>query len=226
MLRDEAGGKPRGQQAGTDEHPPHLQHPHAAPPPSQAGGAAGNLAYTARRPQLQSCFAAAAQPVIDDVLFEKINSRCDVVLSSASAAAVPSLCWGMAGRLLADRRTVEAWVRDDHGRQFLADVRSTQRAAAVFNEPYTNIAVQLKGRDAGVRPATADDQAFLRLHVGHMVRELHRVHFDEPFARAFFEQPWSLLAVVRFTADQVFAQTPGPRAGQALVAPEGSRRAG
>lgn len=159
--------------------------------------------------------------MIDDALLAALNQRCDVVLSSSSAAAVPSLCWGMAGRVLDDRCTVEAWVREDQARQFLADVRATGRAAAVFSEPFTNVAVQLKGRSgASVRAATRDDEAFLRHHVGNMVRELARVNFSEAFARNFFEHPWTLLAVVRFEAVEVFVQTPGPRAGQPLHAAE------
>ena len=158
--------------------------------------------------------------MIDDALFATINERSDVVLSSSSAAAVPSLCWGMAGRLLEDRRTVEAWVREDQARQFLADVRATGRVAAVFNEPYTHAAVQLKGSGASVRAASRDDEAFLRHHVGNMVTELARVYIPEAFARNFFEHPWTQLAVVRFEAAEVFVQTPGPRAGQPLGAPE------
>lgn len=156
--------------------------------------------------------------MISDALFATLNQRCDVVLSSASAAALPSLCWGMAGRLLPDRRTVQAWVREDQARQFLADVRATGRVAAVFSEPYTNVAVQFKGSGARVRAATREDEAFLREHVGHMVQELARVGFDEVFARNFFEQPWTLLAQLSFEADAIFVQTPGPRAGQALEA--------
>ena len=161
--------------------------------------------------------------VIDDALFDTINQRSDVVLSSASASGVPSLCWGMAGRLLADRCTVEAWVREDQARQFLADVRATGRVAAVFSEPYTNIAVQFKGQGASVRPASREDEGFLRVHVNHMVHELARVNFAEFFVRNFFEQGWTMLAVVRFTAPQVFMQTPGPRAGQPLVAADEER---
>jgi hypothetical protein len=156
--------------------------------------------------------------VIDDALFTKINQHCDVVLSCGSAAGVPSLCWGMAGRVLDDRLTVEAWVREDQARQFLADVRATGRVAAVFSEPFTNVAVQLKGRGASVRAATREDEAFLREHVGRMVAELARVNFGEAFARNFFEHPWTALAVVRFQAAEVFVQTPGPRAGQPLDA--------
>lgn len=156
--------------------------------------------------------------MIDDALLHTLNERCDVVMSSSSAAAVPSLCWGMGGRVLADRRTVEGWVREDQARQFLADVRATGRVAAVFTEPYTNAAVQFKGGGAGVRAATRDDEAFLRHHVGNVVRELGRLNIPETFARNFFEQPWTLLAVVRFEATEVFVQTPGPRAGQPLHA--------
>ena len=156
--------------------------------------------------------------MIDNNLLVTLNERCDVVLSSSSVAAVPSLCWGMAGRVLDDGRTVEAWVREDQARQFLADVRATGKVAAVFNEPYTNLAVQLKGDEALIRAATRDDEAFLRQHVGHMVTELTRMNIPEAFTRNFFEQPWSLLSVVRFEAADVYIQTPGPRAGQRLEA--------
>jgi hypothetical protein len=139
--------------------------------------------------------------VIDDALFETINQRADIVLSSCSATGEPSLCWGMAGRLLDDRRTVQAWVREDQARQFLADVRATGRV------------VQLKGGGGSVRAASREDEPFLRLHVDHMVQALARVNFNEVFARNFFDQPWTMLAVVSFAATQVFVQTPGPRAG-------------
>lgn len=153
---------------------------------------------------------------IDDALFTCLNERCDVALSTVSAGGQPTLCWGMGGRLLDDRRTVEAFVREDHARQCLANLRNDGRAALVFVEPFTNVAVQFKGRDTTWRPATREDEPFLRFHVDNMVRELARVQFNATFARAFFEQPWSLLAMVRFTADQVFVQTPGPQAGQPL----------
>jgi len=164
--------------------------------------------------------------VIDAALLATLNQRCDVVLSSGSAAAVPSLCWGMAGRVLDDRRTVQAWVREDQARQLLADVRATGRAAAVFSEPYTSVAVQLKGGRASVRAASQEDEAFLRQHVGHMVEQLARVNFGEVFVRSFFEQPWTLLAVVSFEAAAVFVQTPGPRAGQPLGAPDAAAEPG
>lgn len=177
-------------------------------------------------PKLAPQLHPEAPAVIDDALFATLNQRCDIVLSSASAAAVPSLCWGMAGRLLGDRRTVEGWVREDQGRQFLADVRATGRVAAVFSEPYTNLAVQFKGRGASVRAATRDDEAFLREHVGNIVRELARLNFPEAFVRNFFEQPWTLLAAVRFEACETFVQTPGPRAGQPLASGEATGEAG
>jgi hypothetical protein len=127
--------------------------------------------------------------VIDDALLATLNQRCDVVRSSSSAAAVPSLCWGMAGRVLADRRPS----RPGCGKTR----RATGRLAAVFSEPFTNVAVQLKGRGGQVRPATRDDPAFLRVHVAHMAAELARGNFGEAFARNFFEHPWTALAVVR-----------------------------
>jgi hypothetical protein len=51
-----------------------------------------------------------------------------------------------------------------------------------------------------VPAATRADEAFLHAHVKNMVRALEQLQFGEAFARTVFEQPWSLLAVVRFTA--------------------------
>lgn len=164
--------------------------------------------------------------MLEPAVVDTLNRRCDVVVASSSAAGYPSTCWGMAGQVLAEGLIVEAWVREDQARQLLADVRATGRVAAVFSEPFTNFAVQFTGVDGQIRAATREDEAFLQRHVGHMVHELDRVGFGEAFARTLFGQSWSQLAVLRFTASQSYIQTPGPRAGTALVAGAGPAGSG
>lgn len=145
---------------------------------------------------------------------ELLNTRCDVVIGSCSAARLPSVCWGMGGRVHGDRRRVTVWLRKDQAGPLLDDVAATGAISAVFNVPVTLETLQLKGRDASIRAADGADAEWLHGYIGRLVREIALVQFDERFARAAFEQDIASLIAIEFTIAAIFMQTPGPQAGQ------------
>mgnify|MGYP000964195960 CR=1 FL=1 len=57
--------------------------------------------------------AAGPGPALDPAQAERLNTRCDMVVGACSAARVPSVCWGMGGRVHEDRRSVTLWLRRD-----------------------------------------------------------------------------------------------------------------
>ena len=101
--------------------------------------------------------AAGPGPALDPAQAERLNTRCDMVVGACSAARVPSVCWGMGGRVHEDRRSVTLWLRRDQAGQVLSDVAATGAISAVFNVPATLETLQLKGRDARIRDAAEGD---------------------------------------------------------------------
>ncbi len=145
---------------------------------------------------------------------EFMNTRSDVVVSSCSVDLKPSMCWGAGGHVHADGRHVTVWLPRAQAAAMLADIEATGVVAAVFTEPFTSQALQVKGRNARVREARADDGPILARHLDNMIREIARVGFAERFVRAVFDLPLPALAAVEFTVQDLFIQTPGPHAGQ------------
>jgi hypothetical protein len=86
----------------------------------------------------------------------------------------------------------------------------------VFSLPATHRTVQVKGLKASVAPASPTQQVRARLHVDAIVEHLVPLGYSEPALRMFFGfAPESLLAA-HFAPTAVYAQTPGPRAGERI----------
>lgn len=145
-----------------------------------------------------------------------LNTRCDVVVSTRSDRLAPSVCWGMGGHIDDEGRRATVWLRQDQARELVADVQANARVAAVFCVPHTSVALQVKGEDARVRPATGQDAQRLQAHLDNMVREIELMQLSPAFTRALFEQPLEALVAIDFTISSVYEQTPGPAAGQTL----------
>lgn len=132
---------------------------------------------------------------------------------------MPSVCWGMGAQVHNLEGQVTLWFRRDQSVEFCSDVSQTGRISVIFEVPVTNASLQLKGRNAMVRETTPGDAPRLRAHVDNMVRELGNIGLDENYCRTIFEQDIDDLIAIEFTAESVFDQTPGPRAGRIVRRP-------
>lgn len=146
-----------------------------------------------------------------------LNARCDVVVCSRSVTFAPSICWGAGCRVHPDGSHVTVWLARDRAATVLADIAATGAIAAVFSQPYTNLSLQIKGRDAVVRDARTEDQLTLDAHLDNMIREIALVGFGEPLVRSVFDVALDQLAAIDFTVHSVFEQSPGPHAGHPIA---------
>lgn len=144
---------------------------------------------------------------------ELINTRCDAVISSRSAAMAPSICWGMGCHVHEDACSVTVWVLRAQAASVLADLADNGLISVVFAVPVSSVSLQVKGRDARQRAASAADAAILHRYIDNIVHEIGLVHVREALIRTVFEQELDALVALEFTAAQVFEQTPGPGAG-------------
>jgi hypothetical protein len=67
-----------------------------------------------------------------------------------------------------------------------------------------------------MRNADADDAPVLARYLASMENEVQQVGFAPPLTRAMLAHRLDDVVAVRFTPEQAFDQTPGPRAGTAI----------
>jgi hypothetical protein len=102
----------------------------------------------------------------------------------------------------------------------LQDIAATGHVAVVFSEPASHRAVQLKSSRATLREAGPEDQPVLEAYLRAMEHAIQQVGFAPTVTRAMLAHRLEDVVAVRFTPEQAFDQTPGPRAGTPLGVPK------
>jgi len=139
-----------------------------------------------------------------------------VIVASRDARLRPGVMRAVGSRVEDDGRDITVYLARRQSRQLLQDIAATGQLAAVFSEPFSHRAVQVKASRAEIRPAGAADGPVLAAYLASMEREVQRVGFAPPLTRAMLAHRLDDVVAVRFTPEQAFDQTPGPRAGAAL----------
>jgi hypothetical protein len=160
---------------------------------------------------------AAALPVD---LVAMMARGVSVIVASRDAALRPSLMRAVGSRVESGGRDITIYLSRPQSRQVLQDIAATGHLAVVFSEPSTHRTVQLKASRVEMRNADAQDAPVLAAYLASMEREIQQVGFAPPLTRTMLSHRLDEVVAVRFTPEQAFDQTPGPRAG----APLGSAR--
>ena len=139
-----------------------------------------------------------------------------VIVASRDAALRPNLMRAVGSRVEEDGRTITVYLSRRQSRQVVQNLAATGNIAVVFSEPSTHRSVQLKASRLDMRNADAQDTAVLERYRVAMEREIQQVGFAPPLTRAMLAHRLEDVVAVRFTPEQAFDQTPGPRAGTPL----------
>jgi hypothetical protein len=139
-----------------------------------------------------------------------------VIVASRDAALRPNLMRAVGSRVEEDGRTITVYLSRRQSRQVVQDLAATGNIAVVFSEPSTHRSVQLKASLLDMRNADAQDTPVLERYRVAMEREIQLVGFAPPLTRAMLAHRLEDVVAVRFTPEQAFDQTPGPRAGTPL----------
>lgn len=141
-----------------------------------------------------------------------------VRLASSTAGRRPVTGRGIAVTVEDDRSRIRLMVAADACGALLEAVRATGFIAAAFTQPTTHRSIQFKGAGAVIVPLDDDAGDIADRHCRAFALELREIGFSEPFiASVCSYTPGSLVGIL-FTPNGAFDQTPGPRAGDALVA--------
>lgn len=139
-----------------------------------------------------------------------------VIVASSDARQRPSIMRAVGSHVAPDARHLTVFVSRRQSRQLVADVAATGRIAVVFSEPFTHRTVQLKGVQAQIRDAVAEDEPALARYLASMETEIARVGYAPPLTRAMLAYQLDDLVAISFIPTQAFDQTPGPKAGATL----------
>lgn len=142
-----------------------------------------------------------------------IEGGISVFVGTADADKIPTCCRAIAFTTRDNFETVTVYVPAATGQETIANVATTRRVAIAATEPLSHGSIQIKGVSRGVKLAPAADEEFVRMRLHQFAdvlaelglprRVTHRVTYWPAFA-------------IEVSVEEVFDQTPGPKAGTPL----------
>jgi hypothetical protein len=164
-----------------------------------------------------SAAAPAAGVQLDGETAAFVTGVTSMSIATRDAQLLPAVGKAVGCTVSADRRAVTVLIDGEQSARIAADIAAGSPVAVVFSLPATHRTVQIKGARATVATAAPTQQVRARLHVDAIVEHLVPLGYDEAALRAFFGFSPDRLLAVRFAPTAVFAQTPGPRAGERIA---------
>jgi len=164
-----------------------------------------------------SATAPAAGVQLDAETAAFVTGVTSMSIATRDARLLPTVSKAVGCTVSADRRTLTVLIDAVHSARIAADIAGGSPVAVVFSLPATHRTVQIKGARATVAPATPTQQVRARLHVDAIVEHLLPLGYAETALRVLFSYAPDSLVAVRFSPTAVFAQTPGPRAGERIA---------
>jgi len=159
----------------------------------------------------------SALPLPDDLLAAMARGV-SVIVGSRDATGRPSIMRAVGSVVGEDGATITVFLARRQSAQLIADLQATGQVAVVFSQPSTHRTLQIKASAVHLRAVTADDAPALAAYLASMEVEIQAVGLTRSIARAMLAHQLSDLVAVRFTPEEAFDQTPGPRAGAPLSA--------
>jgi len=142
-----------------------------------------------------------------------LETGTSIFVGTIGADMSPLCCRAIA--VQADERLASAtvYVPMATSRGTLCNLAATRRVAVVVTKPIEHISVQLKGTSRTARLARDDEETFVRSRLDGLADVLDRIGVPRQITRSFAH--WPAFAI-EIDVDDVFEQTPGPRAGTRL----------
>ena len=144
-------------------------------------------------------------------VFDLLQTGVSVVVGTRDASLMPesTRAWGI--RVGEDRASVTVFLTEAVSRKTLQNLRENGQVAISCARPTDHQAWQLKGRVRTIRPADQRDYESSRRWHRDFLGELIAVGVPAELGEAWITEP-SLAVDIEVT--DVFAQTPGPGAGE------------
>jgi hypothetical protein len=157
-----------------------------------------------------------ALTLTDDVI-RFVESGVSITAGSRDARCVPSMARVLGCRVADDGCTVQFWMVASQSAQLRLDCKTSDRLVAVFSQPSTHRTLQIKGDGVVEVAVQSDDHGVIEKHIRGFGAEVAPMGFGRVFTQAFFQHEAHDVIALRFSARELFDQTPGPEAGRKLA---------
>lgn len=142
-----------------------------------------------------------------------LEAGTSIFVATLDANLSPLCCRAIALRSEDHLATAVVYVPIATSRDTLCNLATTRRIAVVVTKPIEHMSIQLKGTSRTARLARTDEEAFVRSRLDGLAEVLDRIGVPRRVTRSFAY--WPAFAI-EIDVDDVFEQTPGPRAGDRL----------
>ncbi|MGD8395181.1 MAG: hypothetical protein PVF43_06875 [Candidatus Eiseniibacteriota bacterium] len=154
--------------------------------------------------------------LISQELVPLIESGVSVLVGSRDAELVPEAMRGMGVRVEPGQAEVTVFLPAATAARTLSNLRATRRLAVCCSRARDHRGIQLKGEVISDRPADDADRRFVERYQQSLVESWTQVGVPPRITLRIAHWPCH---AVRLRVTSLFVQTPGPGAGEALVAP-------
>jgi hypothetical protein len=153
---------------------------------------------------------------LPDIWIAHLSKGVTLRVGSSTPEGQPELHFGHAALVRPDGR-LDVLVRTLQGAELLAAIRATGRVAVSAGLPSTCQVLHVKGVDAEVLPATAEQAEPFAQAFEAWLRQIEAFGADRRQVMAVLgDLTIAQLSCVRFTPMAAWDQTPGPGAGQPI----------
>jgi hypothetical protein len=142
-----------------------------------------------------------------------LESGTSILVGTVDAGGTPSCCRAVALTSTDDLETVIVYLPVATSHETIQNLATTKRLAITATHPVEHCATQLKGTATEARLAREDEGSMVRARLDALADVLESIGLPRRVTRSFSH--WPAFAV-NMRVEQVFEQTPGPKAGSRL----------
>lgn len=148
-------------------------------------------------------------------LFDFLHSGLSALIGTCDPSLRPACCRAVGVVIHEGGTTMTVFVPDATAERTIANLRHSGHLALTMCRPENHRSVQLKGRVTSLRMALPTERATVERYIDAFADSVDAVGM--PRSRAHQLSSWPAWAI-ELTVEQLFTQTPGPRAGMPLEA--------
>ena len=141
------------------------------------------------------------------------------MVGTRDSELVPELVRAWGPLISRDRKRVSVSVAMAAGARTIGNLLDNSRLAVTFALPADSHAIQLWGRCIGTGRPYRDDLTAIQQHRDRFAQVNTGIGVPLPFIEALWQRELAgspVMVRIRFVAEQIFNQTPGPDAGSPL----------
>ncbi|HYC61923.1 MAG TPA: hypothetical protein VEK79_20400 [Thermoanaerobaculia bacterium] len=147
------------------------------------------------------------------VLRVAADAGTSVLVGSADSNAIPACCRGIAVSTDGALTRATVYVPVATSRDIVANAAATRKLAVMITRVVEHVGVQLKGTVQTIRLAGDDEAPFVRGRLNEFADVLDEIGLPRRIFRSVAH--WPAFAI-EMNVEEVFDQTPGPRAGASI----------